>query len=482
MSHTANRPDPRPSNADTIDTPGPVGRKVAFWFESRKLEGLEGESIAKALFRNGVRTLSHSVKYGRPRGIHCGRGRCTMCHVEVDGVTGVKSCITPLAEGMRINHQHYKPFYGSLITAALRRVSLPAGFYYRWFTRPRLVRNAFVATIRRVAGVGRVDDRPQPPRVLPPPPDALTELRGRYEVVVVGAGISGLAAAVGAAEAGADVLLVDEYRQPGGHSIGRLSDTGLASARDDLIRRAEGAALKRAAGITAQGYYDPGRVLLGRDGKGADGGGLRIVSGDAFVFATGAQDLIPLFENNDLPGIFGSRGLRLFLERDGLVPGRRAVVYGAGPELASCASLLDAWGVRLEGVVCVWANGPAGVPAGVRTVTGARLVGASGREWIERAAFDTGAGDRLTLSCDLLCVAVPGQPSFELAQQAGFRFELRVPDGVGGNGDLKVMVPTSDVASGAPERFLVGEASGRFDWKTKIEHAAAAGRAAANRG
>ena len=148
-AHRTTNPDPKSAAQE--------GREVFFWFEGKRLKGLAGESIAKTLFRNGIRTLSHSVKYGRARGIHCGRGRCVMCHVEVDGVTGVKSCLTPLAAGMVIRRQDYRPFYGSWITGVLGRVHLPAGFYYRMFTRPRIVRRAFLDAIRRMAGVHRMD-------------------------------------------------------------------------------------------------------------------------------------------------------------------------------------------------------------------------------------------------------------------------------------------------------------------------------------
>jgi sarcosine oxidase subunit alpha len=444
------------------------------------MEGWEGDSIAKALFLNGIRTLSHSVKYDRPRGIHCARGRCVMCHVEVDGVTGVKSCITPLAAGMRINRQRYRPFYGSFFTTLLNRIHFPAGFYYRMFTRPRIVRNAFVATVRRLAGVGRIDDRPQPPRRLPPPPADLAAVRDRYGVVVVGAGVSGLSAALAAADAGADVLLVDEYAVPGGHAVGHQADAGLARARDDRIRRWSNGApaharMETIVNATAQGYYEPGRLVLGREGRGTAGGGLKAVSADAFVFATGAQDLVPLFANNDLPGIFGARALRLLLERDGLVPGRNAAVYGTGSDVTAAVALLRHWGVDIEVVADPSQEGPSGMPPGVRAVPGATVVGAEGREWIERAVFDLGANARVTVPCDLLCIATPGQPSFELAQQAGFEFQLR------GGDDLGVMVPTADVLDDGtrPPRYLVGAAAGIRNWNEKLAHAARAGTSAA---
>jgi sarcosine oxidase subunit alpha len=442
---------------------------VFFWFEGKKLAAREGDSIAKALFHNEIKILSHSVKYGRPRGIHCGRGRCVMCHVEVDGVSGVKSCITPLSAGMRVRRQNYNPFYGSLMNRVMRRIPFPAGFYYRMFTRPRWVREAFIGTIRRLAGVGRIEHRSPEPHDVAPPDSFLAGLKPHYGVAVVGAGVSGMAAALAAAQAGAEVLLVDEYASPGGHSMGRRVDTELAVARDGLVRSIEVAGSVTLAPLTtALAFYAPDRLLLGREAKGDAGTGMRSVTAGAFVFAGGALDTIPLFENNDTPGVFGSRGLRLFLERDGLVPGKCAVVYGTGFDLDEAVGLLRAWGIEVEAAVDAAHN---------------KLVRAEGGDWIARAVFETDAGSRFTRPCDMLCVAVGGQPAFELAQQACFRFAFEDP-GDPLRDDLKVMKPESDILDDGegPCRFLVGESAGKRDWRIKVEHATRAGTAAAGNG
>jgi len=491
MSQTAPPPQAHRTTNPDPESAAQECREVFFWFEGKRLKGLAGESIAKTLFRNGIRTLSHSVKYGRARGIHCGRGRCVMCHVEVDGVTGVKSCLTPLAAGMVIRRQDYRPFYGSWITGVLGRVQLPAGFYYRMFTRPRIVRRAFVDAIRRMAGVGKIDHSSNALHETPPPNPSFARLKQGYDVVVVGAGISGLAASLGAADAGAQVLLVDEYTVAGGHSIGRGLEPGGVTARDDLLRRVHHAAgVETATGTIAQGFYPPDRLLLGQVRHGESAGGLKTVAAKAFVFATGAQDLVPLFENNDLPGIFGARGLRLFLERDGLVPGHNAVVYGATVDsgVRQTVNLLREWNIAIEAVVVADADGP-GFPGPAhgatigdsRLYTGAKLVRAEGRGWISRAVFETGASNPLSVPCDLMCIAVPAQPAFELAQQAGFRYGFSPDSAL--REDLEIMMPAVDVLDDGsnPPCYLVGEASGHFDWNSKIEHASSAGAAAAKR-
>jgi predicted molibdopterin-dependent oxidoreductase YjgC len=81
------------------------GRKVKFYFENEELEGYENEPIAAALHAAGIRTLSYSEKYDRPRGFFCAVGKCSSCLMEVDGQPNVMVCMEPLREGMRVRRQ-----------------------------------------------------------------------------------------------------------------------------------------------------------------------------------------------------------------------------------------------------------------------------------------------------------------------------------------------------------------------------------------
>lgn len=81
---------------------GREGDEITFTFNGLKLKGLAGEPIAAALLANGIRTLRRHEKSGKPRGIYCGIGHCYECRVTVDGVPGVRACLTPLKDGMAI--------------------------------------------------------------------------------------------------------------------------------------------------------------------------------------------------------------------------------------------------------------------------------------------------------------------------------------------------------------------------------------------
>jgi sarcosine oxidase subunit alpha len=265
-----------------------------------------------------------------------------------------------------------------------------------------------------------------------------------------------MAAAVAAAQSGASVVLVDEYTHLGGHAVGTLRDTAVAAARGDLIAAVSATdSITVVQNATVQAIYDDRSLLVST----ADPTALhRLGARDVFL-ATGALDTIPLFENNDLPGVFGTRGLRLFLERDRIRPGERAFVLGRGTAAEDALALLGAHGIE--------------VAAHVEDGT---IVAAKGKDWVSSVRVTDGGRER-TIACDLVCVAHPGQPDFALAQQAGFSFSLG-----GADPELGLMRPTlQQIKVGEQRVFLVGEAAGVTDWLRKIEHAAAVGGALGGR-
>jgi len=78
------------------------GREVYFYFNGQRLSGIENEPIAAALLANGIKTIRIDSKTGEPRGIYCGIGHCYECRAEVDGESGVRTCLTPLREGTKV--------------------------------------------------------------------------------------------------------------------------------------------------------------------------------------------------------------------------------------------------------------------------------------------------------------------------------------------------------------------------------------------
>ena len=82
------------------------GRMVTFTYDGKEVEGYEGEPIAAALKAAGVMVHRYTSKEHKPRGIFCAIGRCTDCVMVVDGKPNVRTCVTPLREGMRVETQY----------------------------------------------------------------------------------------------------------------------------------------------------------------------------------------------------------------------------------------------------------------------------------------------------------------------------------------------------------------------------------------
>src|SRR3990170_3670623 len=110
QTHNGNRLPPRPGEA--IDR----SRGLAFSCNGRAVHAYAGDTIASALYASGVTIFSRSFKYHRPRGLLCVAGRCPNCLMNVDGQPNVRSCVTPVRDGMKVRHQNAWP---SLETDAL---------------------------------------------------------------------------------------------------------------------------------------------------------------------------------------------------------------------------------------------------------------------------------------------------------------------------------------------------------------------------
>lgn len=85
--------------------PPDISRKVTIYYNGEPVEALEGEPIAAALMNAGIKAFRTTEKRSEPRGIFCAIGRCTDCKMVVDGIPNVRTCITPVRDGMRVDHQ-----------------------------------------------------------------------------------------------------------------------------------------------------------------------------------------------------------------------------------------------------------------------------------------------------------------------------------------------------------------------------------------
>jgi len=352
---------------ERIDRSRPVG----FFFHGSRVTGFEGDSIASALFGEGQRIFSRSFKYHRPRGLLCCRGTCPNCMVRVDGVPNVRSCVTPLREGQRVEAQNV---WGSLdfdllsITDKIGGPFTPVGFYYRTMIRPRRAWPLYEKFLRSVAGLGKVDEhrgRTQRYDV---------EHR-RAEVLVIGGGRAGLEAARRHAAEGRHVVLVDA--DPDGEEPGV-----------ELVRG------------TAIGIYEGGLVPVDA------GTVLYRFRAERVVVAAGGVEQPLVFPGNDLVGVVLPSAVRRLVGRWSLRPGTRAVVVSADDRGLDTASFLERAGTEVAEAIDL-------------RESRVRQIAAKGRG----GRLHSVELDGKKVDCDLLVMSGGRQPAYALLAHAGGRVE-----------------------------------------------------------
>ena len=271
------------------------GRTLRFRFEGRSYEGHAGDMATSALWAAGVTTLGRSFKYHRPRGVLSAANHDVNAMFDDGSRFNLRGDVLPLADGADL---HAVNTFGDGGVRAdrgrfLDQLSpfLPVGFYYKAFYRPKWAVPRWERFFRSITGLGRL--KLEAPRVY-------TAKRYDFrDVLVIGAGPSGLAAAIAAAKAGAAVLVVDENARPGG-SLGyaRAGGDDTLLRLDALLAEAKTLPnLEVRAGTTAAGYYADHWVPLVDDER------MTKLRAGAVVVASGVFEQPAVFRNNDVPGV-----------------------------------------------------------------------------------------------------------------------------------------------------------------------------------
>jgi sarcosine oxidase subunit alpha len=417
-------------------------KTISFTFDGKRVEALEGDTVGSALYAAGQRTFSRSFKYHRRRGLMCCAGQCPNCIVSVDGAPGARACVEPAREGMRVEHLNAMP---SLQFDAMRATDLlggpftPPGFYYKTFIRPRRLWPLYEKLLRNAAGLGRLPEH-QPQR------EWRTEYRRRHaDVMVIGGGGAGLAAATAAARLGADVVMADEGPEPGGRML-------IGSDRDrvaELVRQARAAGVEILSRAPALGYFD-GMVPVWQDDT------LHQVRARQHVFATGTIEQPLVFAGNDLPGVMLADGARRLISLYAVSPGTRAVIATTSDRGLIAAAQLRAAGVEIAAVADLRPEtsepGASLRRSGVPVFAGHTVIEAAGKKAVGSAVIAPidgrgGASGEHRYECDLVIVSGGAIPAASLPLQAGaqsayderlghFSLAARLPDGLQAAGEL----------------------------------------------
>jgi len=432
-------------------------QRVGFKFDGRSYEGFEGDTLASALLANGVHLVGRSFKYHRPRGFLAAgseepNGLVTVTRDAARVTPNLRATQVELYDGLIAESQNRWPSlqrdFGRIndVLSAF----FPAGFYYKTFMWPRKAwKSLYEPMIRRAAGLGRAPVHADP--------DRYAQRYAHCDVLIVGAGPAGIAAALSAAESGARVILCDETHEFGGSL---LTDTSavidgqatIAWVQRSVASLAQNSRVTMLARTTAFGYFP--HNLIGLNQRLADHLAMAPVNqprerlwqvrARAVVLATGAIERPLVFPGNDRPGIMLAGAAHTYLNRYGVCVGRRVVLVTSGDEAYQAALDLRAAGVVIAAIADLRSEVEGALPdaarrAGMDVRPGSTVLDTEGNLRVSGITLARVQGGKVqaaqNIRCDAVLMSGGYTPSVHLFSQSRGKLQW--------NDDLQAFVPGS---------------------------------------
>ncbi len=405
----------------------PGGETLSFTFDGRPYRARAGDTLAAALLANGIGLVGRSFKYHRPRGIMTAGVEEPNALVTVGeggrAEPNTRATDVFVYDGLVAKSQNRWPSLRFDAAAVIGLVSrfLPAGFYYKTFFGSAKRWMVYEHFIRKAAGLG-----PAPSEA---DPDRFAQRAAFCDVLVVGAGPAGLAAALDAAEAGKRVILVEQDRILGASLIRdpQAFDTAWIDATAGRIRAAGGRILTR---TTASGFWDHGFLTLSErlaePGQVAPNGVVQRmwhVRADEDILATGSIERPVAFAHNDAPGVMLSQAVRCYVSRFGVLPGKRVVIATNNDDGYATAEAVAVAGGEVVAILDARAAGEGGAPSRFTVHHDAVPVSTKGTR--HHCSSVTARVGRTTQSWDIDLLAVSGgfTPVVHLHMQAGGKLD-----------------------------------------------------------
>jgi len=406
------------------------GKKVKFYFNNVEVEAYEGESIAAALYAIGVNVFSRSIKLGRPRGVFCMIGKCSSCFMKVDGIPNVRTCIEPVRDGLRVEVQN-------------GLADIPTD------------ENVFEVKDEIV-----LDD---------------------VDVLIIGGGPAGLAAAMTVAKYGLNTVLVNEHFKLGGQLVKQTHKffgskelfgglRGFQVAEELTKKVLSFSNVKVLLQTVAYGIFRDGWVGLASKDR------LYRVRPKYMVIATGASERYLAFPGNDLPGVMGAGGAQTLMNEYGILPGEEALVVGSGNVGVIVSYQLLQAGVKVKAILEIlshiggWFVHAAKVRRyGIPILTSHTIKAVWGYDRVEGATiikvnekFKPIPDTERDVECDLVLLAIGLAPDTRLFAQAGAIMKW-IPE-LGG----LVPIRTPYLETSIERVYVAGDSSGIEEATTAI--------------
>ena len=413
-----------------------IDKPVRFTFDGETFQGYEGDTVASALLANGVHLMGRSFKYHRPRGV------VTAGSEEPNALIGTsrgpgrfepntRATMQEIYPGLSTESQNKWPTLKFDLGAINDRLYMlfSAGFYYKTFMWPRSFWDSvYEPIIRKAAGLGKAPTEKDP--------DHYASRYLHCDILIVGAGPAGIAAALTAGLKGAKVVLVDENADMGGTL---LSEPGVGIDDKPAWEWLDGALAELArlpnvrlmTRTTAMGYYHQNMIALVQKLTDhlpeipIDAPRERMwrVRAREVVLAQGAIERPLVFDGNDCPGVTMAGAAQTFLNRFGVLIGKRPVILTSHDSAWYSAFDLDDAGAKVVAIVDTRGKiAPAllqqAKKRGIETLIAHTATSTKGRLRVTALRVNPVKADRVgaarMLACDTVLVCGGWTPSLHL--------------------------------------------------------------------
>ena len=431
--------------------------KISFKFNEKTYFGYKGDTLASALLANDIHLVGRSFKYHRPRGIMTAGSEEPNAIVQLHKNTSrtepnVRATEIEIYEGLEASSQNCWPSVNFDIGGINNFLSplLPAGFYYKTFMWPANFWEKYEYFIRKSAGLGKSPTEPDP--------DIYEHKYIHCDVLIVGAGISGIMAAKTAAKNGFKTLLVDEKPYLGGSTIYQNSEhfkinNQISSSWLDKeiseIKKIKNLEIKTRTSVAAYHGYN---FLLARENltdnlpleqrKDKTRQRLLKIRAKKVITATGSLERPLIFDNNDRPGILLSSAIEKYANFFGVACGEKNVLFTNNDSAYETAISLFQKGINIEAIIDNREEIDSRLikeaeKNKIKVYKGYTVVDTSGYKRLNKISImqlskdgQKVVGSKISIICDCLGVSGGWTPAVHLFTQSGGKLKFRDEDQV----------------------------------------------------
>ena len=459
--------------------------RVSFKFNGKIYYGFKGDTLASALMANDVHLVGRSFKYHRPRGIMTAGSEEPNAILQVNDNTpytepNVRATEIEIYEGLEATSQNCWPNVSFDIGGISNILSplLPAGFYYKTFMWPANFWEKYEHFIRHSAGLGKS------PKVADP--DIYDHKYIHCDVLVIGAGISGIIAAKTAAQNNLKTLLLDEKTEIGGTTIyqnsnnfkinNEISSDWLINEINEL-KKLDNLEIKTRTSVAAYHGYN---YLLARENltdhlsKNEKQGKIRQrllkIRAKKVIVATGSLERPLIFDNNDRPGIMLSSAIKKYADYYGVICGKKNVFFTNNDTAYESAISLFKKGINVQAIIDIREKSDSSIikqteNLGIKIYWSHTVVNTYGYKKLKQISImklskdGQSVVDSITnIDCDCLGMAGGWTPAVHLFTQSGGKLKFRDED--------QVFIP-SEYPS---KQISIGSCNGDFELDVLIKN------------